>query len=173
MIDGPGFFKVDIRDDLGTGEGYTRAGNFFVNSEGEMVLGSVNGERLVPSISVPDDATGVSITQDGIVNVSTAADPSGTQVGQLEVTAFINPNGLIPIGGNVFIESEASGPPVDGSPGSGSLGTIVQGFLESSNVDPVKELVELIKTQRAFEMNSQSIQAADQALQVIANLRRF
>ncbi len=85
----------------------------------------------------------------------------------------MNPNGLVSIGGNIFIESAASGPAIQGTPGEGSFGTVMQGFLESSNVDPVLELVSLIKTQRAFEMNSQSIQAADEVLQVLGNLRRF
>ena len=173
MIDGAGFFKLDVRDDLGTGEGYTRAGNFLRNSEGELVLGSVNGERMIPSITIPDDATSLTVTEDGIVIAKTPANISGVEIGQIELATFVNPNGLIPVGGNVYVESDASGPPIEDIPGSGSLGTLVQGFLESSNVNPVRELVELIKTQRAFEMNSQSIQAADQALQVVANLRRF
>ena len=94
------------------------------------------------------------------------------EIGQIELANFVNPPGLKPIGGNLFVETAASGPPIVGVPGEGSFGTLMQNFLEASNVDPVKELVALIKTQRAFEMNSQTVQAADQTLQVIANLRR-
>ena len=173
LIDGQGFFSVDILEDQGTGIGYTRAGNFFLNSEGDLVLGNAQGPRLEPPINVPAEATAVEVTADGQVYVTLPGQPEPANIGQIELTTFINPNGLRPIGGNVYVETEASGPPIEGVPGEEGIGTLTQGFLEGSNVDPVKELVSLIKAQRAFEMNSQSIQAADQALQVVANLRRF
>jgi flagellar basal-body rod protein FlgG len=173
MIDGNGFFPVDILEDEGDGIGYTRAGNFFVNSDGELVLGNADGPRLEPAISIPPEATNIDITADGqvFVNVPGQVDPQN--VGQIQLSIFINPNGLRPLGGNIYVETQASGPPIEGNPGEDGIGTIQQGFLEGSNVDPVTELISLIKAQRAFEMNSQTIQAADQALQVVANLRRF
>jgi flagellar basal-body rod protein FlgG len=95
-----------------------------------------------------------------------------TRVGQLQISQFVNPEGLNLMGGSIYTATDASGPPIDSKPGDAGGGTILQGFLEGSNVDPVKELVTLIKTQRSFELNSQSIQTADQALQTIGNLRR-
>lgn len=171
-VEGDGFFQVDILEEQGNGIGYTRAGNFFRNRDGDVVLGNSDGPRLEPPINIPDDTTSLSITADGVVYAFQAGNAEPNEIGQLELANFVNPPGLKPIGGNLFVETAASGPPIVGVPGEGSFGTILQSYLESSNVDPVKELVSLIKTQRAFEMNSQTIQAADQTLQVIANLRR-
>ncbi len=173
MIDGDGFFAVDILEDEGSGIGFTRAGNFFVNSDGEIVLGNSQGPRLLDAPNIPVDATSIEITADGQVLVQQPGSPTPTTVGELELTTFVNPKGLRPIGNNIFVETEASGPPVEALPGEDGVGTLIQGFLEASNVDPVKELVELIKAQRAFELNSQTIQAADEALQVVGNLRRL
>lgn len=173
MIDGQGFFQVDIQQELGDGIGYTRAGNFFLNRDGDLVLGNSDGPRLVPNINIPDDALKVEISRDGTVNVFLPNQVEPSNVGQIELATFVNKAGLKPIGGNIFVETAASGPPNAAAAGEGNNGIILQNFLESSNVDPVRELVELIKTQRAFEMNSQSIQAADETLQVIGNLRRF
>lgn len=172
-IEGNGFFQVDIVDDIATGVGYTRAGNFFVNSEGDLVLGNANGPRLVPPINIPPDATKVEVSNDGTIYAFQPGAVEPAELGQLELATFVNNPGLKPIGGNIFVETAASGPPIEGVPGEGQFGTILQGFLEGSNVNPVRELVDLIKTQRAFELNSQSIQAADEALQVVGNLRRF
>ncbi|MEX0777205.1 MAG: flagellar basal-body rod protein FlgG [Phycisphaeraceae bacterium] len=171
MIDGQGFFRVSIPDAKG-GTGYTRAGNFLRNVDGQMVLGNGTGSLLDPPITIDPQFTDVNIDQFGRVS---GRNPDGTftEIGQLEMALFVNPTGLSPIGGNLYVATEASGPEITGIANEGSFGRILQGQLESSNVDPVKELVSLIKTQRAFEMNSQSIQAADQALQVIGNLRRF
>lgn len=173
MIDGAGFFAVDILENEGTGIGYTRAGNFFVNSDGEIVLGNSQGPRLEPPISIPADATAIDITADGQVLVTQPGNPTPSNVGEFTLNTFINPKGLRPIGNNIFVESEASGPPIEATPGEDGVGTILQSFLEASNVDPVKELVSLIEAQRAFELNSQVIQSADEALQVVANLRRI
>jgi flagellar basal-body rod protein FlgG len=173
MIDGNGFFQASILQEIGDGIGYTRAGNFFVNRDGEVVLGNSDGPRLEPPITLPADTLRVEVSADGNVLAFLPGQVDPTNVGQLQIASFINPNGLSSIGGNLFVESAASGPPIQGNPGEGTFGTVLQRFLESSNVDPVKELVSLIKTQRAFEMNSQTIQAADEALQVIGNLRRF
>ncbi|MEM1099785.1 MAG: flagellar basal-body rod protein FlgG [Planctomycetota bacterium] len=172
-IAGDGFFKVTLPNDLGGGVGYTRAGNFFRNNEGSLVLGNSSGYLLEPGITIPDDVPEdqISIGKDGTVSYTDNAGQT-TNVGQLELATFVNKAGLKSVGGNVFIETDASGPPIEGEPGTGGLGTIEQGFLEQSNVDPVKELVNLIKTQRAFELNSQTIQAADEVMQVVGNLRR-
>ena len=173
MIRGPGFFKTKILEEDGGGFGYTRAGNFFSNRDGDLVLGNSDGPRLEPPINLPPDTVRVQISVDGTVNVFLPGATDPTNVGQIELSSFVNPGGLKAFGKNLFLETAASGPAIEGTPGEGTLGTISGGQLESSNVDPVTELVKLIKTQRAFEMNSQTIQAADEALQVISNLRRF
>jgi len=171
-IAGDGFFKVDILEEFGGGAGYTRAGNFFTNRDGELVLGNSDGPRLADGLTIPDDAVGISISSDGIIS-ATMPDNSVEEVGQLELHSFVNKAGLRSIGGNIYVESEISGPSTAGTPGEGVLGTIKHKHLETSNVSPVNELVSLIKTQRAFEMNSQTIQAADELLQTVGNLRRF
>jgi flagellar basal-body rod protein FlgG len=171
-IEGDGFFQVDILEEQGTGIGYTRAGNFFRNRDGDVVLGNSDGPRLEPNINIPEDTVSINVSSDGTIFVFQAGEPEPAAVGQIELANFVNPPGLKPIGGNIFVETAASGPPIVGVPGEGNFGTILQNFLEGSNVDPVKELVSLIKTQRAFEMNSKTIQAADETLQVIGNLRR-
>ncbi|HMO26799.1 MAG TPA: flagellar basal-body rod protein FlgG [Tepidisphaeraceae bacterium] len=173
MIEGPGFFAVKILDSIGNGVAYTRNGNFFVNSNEELVLGMGDGYKLVPPITIPRDATEVSITQDGQIFVLRPGQVEKQRVGEIEVTMFVNPQGLRLLGGSLYQSTEASGNPINARPGEGGSGLLRQAFLESSNVDPVKELVTLIKTQRAFELNSQSIQTADQALQTIGNLRRM
>ena len=171
-IQGQGFFKVKLMDSVGGGEGYTRNGNFFVNNNGELVLGMGDGYKLIPPVTIPPQASDVSISTDGTISVTRVGSANKEPVGQLYVTNFVNPQGLQLQGGSIYTATEASGRPVENTPGNGGTGQLLQGFLEASNVDPVKELVTLIKTQRAFELNSQSIQTADQALQTIGNLRR-
>jgi flagellar basal-body rod protein FlgG len=171
-ISGQGFFKVKILDSISDGFGYTRNGNFFVNSNGELVLGMGDGYKLEPKITIPKGVTDVSISQDGKVEVIQAGSNKKVAVGQLEIFQFVNPQGLNLLGGSIYTQTDSSGQPLQSKPGENGAGQVLQGFLESSNVDPVKELVTLIKTQRAFELNSQSIQTADQALQTIGNLRR-
>lgn len=171
-INGNGFFQVEILEEYGGGIGYTRAGNFFTNRDGEMVLGNSDGPRLADGINISDDAIGVSISPDGIVS-EIRPDNTISAIGQIELHTFVNRAGLKSIGGNIYVETEISGPVVTGNPGEGVFGTIKQKQLESSNVNPVTELVSLIKTQRAFEMNSQTIQAADELLKTVGNLRRF
>lgn len=172
-IEGDGFLEVAILSEQGGGVGYTRAGNLFTNRDGDLVLGNSQGPLVQPGINIPSgtDPDNIAISSDGTVSV-TNPDGTSSDVGQLQLTTFINKEGLKSIGGNIYVESDASGPPIQGNPGEGSLGTILQSHLENSNVDPVNELVSLIKTQRAFEMNSQTIQAADEVLQVVGNLRR-
>ncbi len=173
MIDGPGFFQVEIDNDVGNGFGYTRAGNFAVNSEGELVLISDQGRRLIPCIQIPEGASNISISEDGIVTVDVPNQIEPDKVGQIEIAVFINPAGLKQIGENLFIPTAASRDPSVGDPGQSGRGILRQGFMEGSNVDPITELVNLIRTQRAFELNSQSLQAADEVLQTLSNLRRF
>jgi len=174
LIEGDGFFIVQIDDDLG-GRGYTRAGNFTLNGDGDIVLATDQGRRLEPNVNIDPNVrkTDISIAADGTVSV---LEPGGTQmtvVGQLEIATFPNPAGLRQIGENLFIPTSASGDVTEGAPGEDGRGFIHSGFLEGSNVDPVTELVSLIKTQRAFEINSQVIQAADETLKNVGNLRRF
>lgn len=169
LIDGLGFLQVGIEE----GEtAYTRAGNLTLNSDGELVLANDVGRRLEPNIVIPDDAQTISIGSDGRVFVSLPGEPDPQEVGQIELATFINPAGLTQIGENLFTETSASGAPIVGEPASGQFGRIVQGQLESSNVNATFELIELIRTQRAFEMNSQAIRAADETLRSVAQLRQ-
>jgi flagellar basal-body rod protein FlgG len=172
-IQGDGFFRVKIMDGVSDGTGYTRTGNFFRNKDGDLVLGLGDGYKLIPTINIPPDAGDVSINREGLVEYIKAGQTTKTVAGQFKITQFVNPQGLNILGGGIYTETEASGKPIDNTPGVKGAGTVLQNFLEGSNVDPVKELVTLIKTQRSFELNSQTIQTADQALQTIGNLRRF
>ncbi|MEM8756437.1 MAG: flagellar basal-body rod protein FlgG [Planctomycetota bacterium] len=169
MIEGLGFFQVGIEN----GEtAFTRAGNFTLNSDGEIVLATDVGRRVEPNITIPDDAQTITIGADGTVSVSIRGQAEPQEVGQFQLASFINPAGLNQIGENLFTESEASGPPIIGDPTQDQFGRIFQGRLESSNVDATYELIELIRTQRAFEMNSQAIRAADETLRSVAQLRQ-
>lgn len=173
LIDGQGFFQVEIEDDIGDGIGYTRAGDFVLNQDGEVVLASDQGRRLIPNITIPEDASDISISTDGIVSVQLPGQVDPVIVDTIQLATFINPAGMRQMGENIYIPSAASGDPSVGDPGQDGRGVLRQNFLEGSNVDPVTELVSLIRTQRAFEYNSQAFQAADEALQTIGNLRRF
>jgi len=168
-IEGSGFFQIQLPDDIGGGVGYTRAGNFARDADGRLVTS--NGRLVVPNLTVPGDATHVEIDSEGVVSVLQYGQTELSEIGTLELASFQNPEGLKSIGANLFIETHASGPPTTGQPGSGGLGLLQQGFLESSNVQVVNELVGLIENQRAFELNSQSIKTADEMLQVAATLR--
>ncbi|MCH7527183.1 MAG: flagellar basal-body rod protein FlgG [Planctomycetes bacterium] len=173
MIDGEGFFQVRTIDNGDEVIAYTRNGAFTRNAEGNIVLSNSGGAILEPPINVPEDTLRISIGRNGEVSVLQQGSSVLSVVGQIELARFVNPEGLNQIGQNLFTENDASGVPVTGAPQADGLGSIVQGSLEMSNVDPVRELIQLILTQRAFELNSQSIQSADQALQIVANLRRF
>lgn len=173
FIEGKGFFQVQVEADLGEGGiAYTRAGNFTLNSEGEIVLANSDGRRLEPNIQVPPDATGIGVNKSGEVLVTLPGQSDPQPIGQIELAVFVNEAGLTQVGSNLWVESGASGPPITGEPSTQNFGRIDSGFLEGSNVDPARELIELIRTQRAFEMNSQSIRAADETLQSVAQLRR-
>jgi flagellar basal-body rod protein FlgG len=171
-ITGNGFFRVKILSSIGDGTGYTRNGSFFQNSQGQLTLGMGDGYTLVPPITIPPGATNISIAQDGTITYQTQGSAKLQTAGQMQLFQFVNPQGLNLLGGSVYTETDASGPPIQSKPGDQGAGTLLQGALEESNVDPVKELVDLIKTQRSFELNSQSIQTADQALQTIGHLRQ-
>ncbi|QDT38576.1 flagellar basal-body rod protein FlgG [Stratiformator vulcanicus] len=170
-ITGDGFFRV--QDPTGI-DLYTRAGTFTVNANGDVVLGTADVSRLLADgLNIPQDALDLTISGDGVVAVRTAGNNQLQQVGNIELTRFINPQGLLRVGENLFQETDASGQAQQGIPGQDGLGTLKQGFLEDSNVEPVRELVDLIKSQRNFELNTQVVQAADQLLQLVANIRRF
>jgi flagellar basal-body rod protein FlgG len=171
MIEGSGFFQVDVEEAPG-GVAYTRAGNFTLNSEGEIVLATDQGRRLSGVGPVPADAEKIEIDGTGRIFVRIQGEPQPQEIGQIETAVFVNPAGLSQAGENLFIESAASGPPITGQPGTESRGQLIQGYLESSNVDPTRELIELIRTQRAFEFNSQTIRTADETLRSVAQLRR-
>ena len=172
-IEGEGFFQVNAIDNGNEVVAYTKAGNFTKNAEGNVVLGTTEGPRLEPAITIPDDATQIDVGRNGEVRVRQPGSPALITVGQIELARFVNPEGLRQIGRNLYAETDASGVPITGTPQEEGLGAIQNSMLEGSNTDPVRELIDLIQTQRAFELNSQSIQAADQALQVVSNLRRF
>lgn len=172
-IVGDGFFQVQAFLEGQEQTLFTRAGNFTLNANGEIVLGNSIGARLEPAITVPQDATEITVSQQGLVQVLTPGTTQLQDVGQLQLARFINPAGLKQIGQNLYQQTDASGVPILGNPTQDGLGTVMQGDLELSNVDPVRALVELIQTQRSFELNSQSLQAADQQLQTVNNLRRF
>jgi len=172
-IEGNGFFRVEVEDDLAQGGiAYTRAGNFTLNSDGEIVMANDTGRRLTPQIVIPQEATAIDVNENGEVYYQAPGEADPVLAGQLELAGFINPQGLIQLGGNLFGESAASGPPLVANPGFDGLGQILSGFQESSNVDPTLELIKMIRTQRAFEMNSQTIRAADEVLRSVATLRR-
>ena len=161
-IVGRGFFEVLLPDGS---TAYTRNGQFQLSADGEVV--NARGLVLQPSITVPDDAQSISISSDGIVE-STSLNGGTSTLGTLTVTNFVNPTGLQAIGSNLFVETVASGSPTQGTPGSQGLGSLEQGSLENSNVDVVEELVTMITTQRAYEMNSKVISTADQMLQFVS-----
>lgn len=163
-INGRGFFQVEQPDGS---TAYTRDGSFQVSSQGELVTAS--GYRVQPGITVPGDAQNVSIGADGTVSVTLPGQSAPQQVGQLLLADFINPAGLAPRGENLFGETAASGSPQTGAPGLNGLGPLAQGALESSNVNVMEELVNMIETQRAYEMNSKAIATTDQMLQYVSN----
>ena len=161
-INGRGFFQVALPD--GT-NAYTRDGNFKVNAQGELV--TAGGYRVQPAISIPDSAQSVTIGNDGAVTVQLAGQAAPSQVGSLQTVDFINPAGLQARGENLLLESAASGAPQAGTPGLNGLGSLQQGALEASNVNVVEELVAMIETQRAYEMNSKAIATADKMLETL------
>ena len=163
-IEGRGFLQVLLPDGAMS---YTRDGAMQVDSQGQLVTS--NGYVIQPAITIPPESQSITIGSDGTVSVLLPGNAAPSQLGQLQLADFINPTGLQAIGKNLFLESAASGNPQVGTPGLSGLGTVVQGFLESSNVNVVEELVGMIETQRVYEMNSKAISTSDEMLQYINN----
>ncbi len=162
-IIGKGFFQIE----LPTGDtAYTRNGQFSINSEGLVV--NADGLPLIPQIQVPEDATSISIGTDGIVMAQVAGNAQPQQIGQIATVNFVNPAGLEAMGGNLFLETAASGQPLEGIPGEDALGSLKQRTLESSNVSVVEEMVSMIATQRAYEMNAKVVSSTDQMLKFVS-----
>ena len=164
-IQGPGFFRVQQPD--GT-DAFTRAGDFGLSPEGQLVTDQ--GYTVAPGLSIPTTALAVAINAQGQVSATLPGQAAPTVVGTLELTRFANEGGLKAVGNNLFLETPSSGAPQSGVPGSAGYGTIQQGFLETSNVNAVEEITSLITAQRAYEMNSKVVTAADDMLQMTARL---
>jgi len=166
-IEGDGFFQVLQPN----GEiAYTRSGAFKVDSEGRIVTS--DGYSLEPEISIPEDATSISIGSDGTVSVIQAGETEPSEVGNIELAKFLNPGGLNSIGKNLFLPTKSSGDVITGTPGEDGFGSISQGYVEMSNVNVVEEMVQMIAAQRAYEINSKAIKAADDILQMANNIKR-
>ncbi len=166
-IDGDGFFQIlQLNGDVT----YTRAGAFKLDSQGRVV--NSDGFPLEPEVTIPGDAISITIGDDGIVSVLQPGNTTSQQVGQIRLVNFANAAGMSGQGRGLFQPTTASGEPVEGIPGSDGLGMLTQGFLEVSNVSVVEEMVNLIIGQRAYEINSRAIQAADEMLQTATNIRR-
>jgi flagellar basal-body rod protein FlgG len=163
-INGRGFFQVTMPD--GT-VAYTRAGDFQMNSQGQLVTSS--GYVVQPSITIPQGAQSITVSSDGIVSVQLAGQSAPTQVGNIQLADFVNPAGLQSRGENLMVESAASGTAQTATPGQSGLGTIDQGMTEGSNVNVVEEMVNMIETQRSYEMNTKAIQTTDQMLQYLSS----
>jgi flagellar basal-body rod protein FlgG len=164
-VEGNGFFQIQLPD--GT-TGYSRDGAFQLDANGQLVTAA--GYAVQPGITIPADARSITIAKDGSVSVTLPGQAAPQQLGALQLASFVNPAGLEPLGGNLFAETAASGTANTGAPATNSLGSLRQGFVEGSNVNVVEELVTMIATQRAYEMNSKAIQTSDQMLQRLGQL---
>ena len=165
-IEGNGFFEVQRPD--GT-TAYTRAGQFYLNNQGTIV--TTDGDPLLPTITVPANATSITVTQYGVVNATLPGQTNPTQLGQIQLATFANPGGLQSIGSNLLQQTLSSGDPVLGNPGgTEGLGTLQQGYLENSNVDVVTEFVQMVLAQRAYESNSKVVKAADDMYSQVNNM---
>lgn len=158
-LNGEGYFQVELP---GGKLGYTRAGNFTRSAEGELV--TTQGYRVMPGITIPEDATAITVAPDGTVSATTADSGAASELGQIQVASFTNPAGLQATGDNFLLETSASGAAQMGAPGENGRGGIKQGMLEGSNVNVVEELVDMIECQRAYEVNSKMISAVDEML---------
>ena len=164
-VQGRGFFQVTMPD--GT-VAYTRDGSFHLNSDGQIVTNS--GYPLEPALTVPANAQTITVGSDGTVSVTLPGQAAPSQIGTVQTADFINPAGLEARGENLYVETASSGAPQTGTPGLNGLGTMTQGSLESSNVNVVEELVNMIQTQRAYEINSKAVETSDQMLQRLGQL---
>jgi flagellar basal-body rod protein FlgG len=165
MINGDGFFQVLLPD--GT-QAYTRDGSFQTDANGQLVTSS--GYVIQPPITVPSNAVSLTVGRDGTVSVTTPGTAAATQIGALQVSSFVNPAGLESRGENLYVETSASGTANANTPGTNGAGYLMQGFVETSNVNVVEEMVNMIETQRAYEINSKAITTSDQMLQKLAQL---
>jgi flagellar basal-body rod protein FlgG len=163
-IEGSGFFQITRP---GGELAYSRAGNFKTDAEGRLV--TVDGYQVEPAITLPSNATSVTISPNGTISVTTPGSNTTQDVGQLTLAGFVNPAGLLEIGRNMFVPTDASGQPITAQPGTEGLGTLAQGFLEGSNVEVVNEMIDLIASQRAYEVNQKVITAADEMLQRVTD----
>ncbi len=163
-IQGRGFFEIQLPDGS---MAYTRDGSFTLDSQGQIVNSS--GYVLQPAITIPPNVASITIGVDGTVSTLTAGESAPVQVGNIQLVDFINETGLQPRGENLFLETASSGSPTPGTPGQSGLGTMIQGSLETSNVNVVEELVNMIETQRTYEVNSRAIETADSMLQYVNN----
>jgi flagellar basal-body rod protein FlgG len=164
-IQGQGFFQVQLPDGS---TGYSRDGAFQVDANGQLVTSA--GYPVQPGITIPANAQNVTVARDGTVNASVPGQVAPQGLGQLQLVSFVNPAGLDPRGGNLFGETAASGTPNAGAPGANGLGALQQGFVEGSNVNVIEELVSMIATQRAYELNSKAVQTSDQMLQRLGQM---
>lgn len=164
-VQGEGFFQIQMPD--GT-LAYTRDGAFQKDAQGVMVTSS--GFPVQPQITIPPDAVSLTIGRDGVVSALQAGQTAPTQIGQLQLATFVNTGGLQSMGENLFVETASSGTPTPNTPGSNGAGLLNQGFVETSNVNVVEELVNMIQTQRAYEINSRAIQTSDQMLARLTQL---
>lgn len=164
-IQGSGFFPVLMPD--GT-TGYTRDGSFQTDGQGQLVTSS--GYVIQPAMTIPANASSVTIAQDGVVSITQAGSVAPVQIGQMQLATFINPTGLQSNGQNLYLETSSSGAPSTAAPGTNGTGTLGQGFVETSNVNVVEELVNMIQTQRAYEINSKAITTSDQMLQKLSQI---
>jgi flagellar basal-body rod protein FlgG len=164
-IQGNGFFQILMPDGS---TAYTRDGSFQMDAQGQLVTSS--GFPVQPAITIPANAQSLSIGRDGVVSITTADSTASTQIGQIQLATFINPTGLQSKGENLYVETTASGNPNTNTPGSNGAGLLQQNYLETSNVNVVEELVSMIQTQRAYEINSKAITTSDQMLQKLSQM---
>ncbi|MGE0230625.1 MAG: flagellar basal-body rod protein FlgG [Flavobacteriaceae bacterium] len=165
-IRGEGFFQVNLPDGR---TAYTRDGSFEIDANGTLV--TVDGYEIAPGITIPEDTQQITINAQGTVQVTTGTSTTPLEIGQIEMARFMNKHGLNAIGDNLYLETEASGAPITGTPASEGFGNLLQNHLEQANVNPVSEISDLIAAQRAYEMNARVITAADEMLSATSNLR--
>ncbi|MGF1545635.1 MAG: flagellar basal-body rod protein FlgG [Parvularculaceae bacterium] len=165
-ISGRGLFRIQLPDGA---EAFTRAGNFAVSADGRIV--TEDGYEVFPGVTVPEETVDLSISEDGLIEARLADDEDLQELGVLELATFLNESGLEAIGDNLLLETTASGQPTIGNPGEPGFGRLLQGFIETANVDPVQEITSLIAAQRAYELNARVIETSDEMLSTNANLQ--
>lgn len=164
-IEGQGFFEVLLPDG---NTAYTRSGNLKMDGDGRITTS--DGYPIQPEITIPEDAREITISQTGVVSAILGSDATSTELGNIDLVDFINESGLVAIGRNLFRETEASGTAVVSTPGSDGVGTLLQGYVENSNVNLVEEMTQMITTQRAYEINSNVITTSDEMMQTVTNM---